>query len=256
MNPVAVNMQCHSARRASATIDKRGPLRILTRARHATCSSDTSVGAGGEDVAPKPSLGTLTLGGSVAGWALADFLLLGWEQVRIVPGSRRSRRCCSSRIRSRTASSPTPSGACARRRLFRVAPRRQRRVLAVRPGHLALAAGLRLASRRYALWPGGPLYGLGLWYSIPAALFVEFVLFGFGVLPYSQATRPRDRMGSVLFWIFVVPRRHLSGVGLRATATAVRYWRGAACWAGCSWPGPTGSTLIAKLYVRASDPRT
>jgi hypothetical protein len=45
------------------------------------------------------------------------------------------------------------------------------------------------------LYPGGPLWGLGLWNSVPATLIVELVLFAGGVWLYARATRARDPIG-------------------------------------------------------------
>ena len=53
-------------------------------------------------------------------------------------------------------------------------------------------------------WPGGPKLGMGLWNSLPGSLVVEFALYGAGIWLYLQATRARDRLGIVLFWIFIV----------------------------------------------------
>ena len=53
------------------------------------------------------------------------------------------------------------------------------------------------------IWPGGPVVGAGLWYSLPLTLVAEFGLFGAGVWIYTSATRARDRLGSVLLWVFV-----------------------------------------------------
>jgi membrane-bound metal-dependent hydrolase YbcI (DUF457 family) len=45
------------------------------------------------------------------------------------------------------------------------------------------------------LWPGGPLWGLGLWHSIPATILVEgLLLFGM-VEVYRRAFRDRDATG-------------------------------------------------------------
>jgi len=52
-------------------------------------------------------------------------------------------------------------------------------------------------------WPGGPVVGAGLWYSLPLTLIAEFGLFAAGVWIYATATRARDRLGSVLLWAFV-----------------------------------------------------
>jgi membrane-bound metal-dependent hydrolase YbcI (DUF457 family) len=155
-------------------------------------------------VAPKPSLGTLVLAAQLVDGIWPVFLLLGWEQVQIIPGI--------------TAVTPL---------LFVSYPYTHSLVACVAWG--ALLGGAYYALRRdrngafwlfvlvlshwvldfishradMPLWPGGPRVGLGLWYSIPATLVTEFALFGFGVWTYTQVTRPRDRMGSVLFWVFI-----------------------------------------------------
>jgi membrane-bound metal-dependent hydrolase YbcI (DUF457 family) len=45
------------------------------------------------------------------------------------------------------------------------------------------------------LWPGGPKYGFGLWYSVPGTVLVECTLFAVGVWLYMTGTRPRDVIG-------------------------------------------------------------
>jgi len=50
------------------------------------------------------------------------------------------------------------------------------------------------------LWPGGPMVGLGLWYSVPATLAVELSLFAIGVALYARAAPARDRTGIFAFW--------------------------------------------------------
>ncbi|HKF69329.1 MAG TPA: hypothetical protein VKB36_22445 [Vicinamibacterales bacterium] len=45
------------------------------------------------------------------------------------------------------------------------------------------------------IYPGGALWGLGLWNSVPATLIVELLLFGAGVWLYAGATRARDAVG-------------------------------------------------------------
>lgn len=55
------------------------------------------------------------------------------------------------------------------------------------------------------LWPGpSPLLGLGLWNSVFGALFVEGAIFLVGIAIYVRITRPVDRIGSVGFWVFLV----------------------------------------------------
>jgi hypothetical protein len=50
------------------------------------------------------------------------------------------------------------------------------------------------------LYPGGPMFGLALWNSVPATIAVELPLYAAGVWMYQRATRPRDRIGR---WSFV-----------------------------------------------------
>ena len=45
--------------------------------------------------------------------------------------------------------------------------------------------------------------GLGLWNSVPATLIVESAMFAAGVWVYARATRARDTIGRVNFWIYV-----------------------------------------------------
>ncbi|MDR1990723.1 MAG: hypothetical protein LBQ09_10900 [Acidobacteriaceae bacterium] len=45
------------------------------------------------------------------------------------------------------------------------------------------------------LYPGGPLYGLGLWNSVPATIGIELAMFAIGLFVYLSTTRARDRIG-------------------------------------------------------------
>ena len=167
-----------------------------------------------KSAAPRPSLGTLVLAAQLVDGVWPIFQLLGWETVAIEPGI--------------TAVTPLDftsypythslvagfvwaallSGAYYALRLDR-------------RGALWLAALvlshwlLDFVAHRpdLPLWPDGPKVGLGLWYSLPATLIVEFALFGVGAWIYATVTRARDRLGSVLFWAFVIV---LAGIYLAA----------------------------------------
>jgi hypothetical protein len=55
------------------------------------------------------------------------------------------------------------------------------------------------------IWPGGgPRIGLGLWYSLPATLVVEGVLFSLGIWIYATNTEPVDTVGRYSFPAFVI----------------------------------------------------
>jgi len=53
------------------------------------------------------------------------------------------------------------------------------------------------------LWPGGPVYGLGLWNSVAATLVLEGALIGIGLFLYLQATKANDRAGSLGLYALV-----------------------------------------------------
>ena len=155
-------------------------------------------------VAPRPSLGTLVLAALLVDGIWPVFLLLGWETVEIVPGI--------------TAVAPL---------LFVSYPYTHSIVAGA--GWAALLGGGYYALRRdgrgaawigtlvlshwmldfashgpdMPLWLSGPKVGLGLWYSLPATLVVEFALFGIGAWLYATSTRARDRIGAFAFYAFV-----------------------------------------------------
>ncbi len=54
------------------------------------------------------------------------------------------------------------------------------------------------------LWPHGPRVGLGLWNSPIATIGIESAMLAIGILIYWDFTAPRDRIGSIAFWAFVV----------------------------------------------------
>ena len=88
------------------------------------------------------------------------------------------------------------------------------------------------------LWPGGPKVGLGLWYSLPATLAVEFALFGAGAGIYASVTRARDRLGSWLLWLFVavLGAIYLASVfGPPPPSVQVLAWSGLLGWGFVAW---------------------
>jgi LexA-binding, inner membrane-associated putative hydrolase len=54
------------------------------------------------------------------------------------------------------------------------------------------------------LYPGGAKVGLGLWNRPVATIGVEAAMFAVGILIYRDTTKPRDRIGSVGMWLFII----------------------------------------------------
>jgi membrane-bound metal-dependent hydrolase YbcI (DUF457 family) len=151
-------------------------------------------------VAPRPSLGTLVLAALLVDGVWPVFVLLGWEKVEIVPGITAVTPLLfvSYPYTHSLAAGLLWAALLAGAYLLRRGDR---------AGALWLAALvlshwlLDFISHRpdMPLWPGGPLVGLGLWYSVPASLAVELALFAVGVGLYATVTRARDRVGAYAF---------------------------------------------------------
>ena len=155
-------------------------------------------------VAPRPSLGTLVLAAQLADGVWPVFVLLGWERVEIEPGVT---AVTPLRFVSYPYTHSLVAGAVWAAMLAGsyYALRRDRTGAAWIAALVVSHWVLDFASHRpdMPLWPGGPKVGLGLWYSLPGTLVVEFALFGAGAWLYAGATRPRDRVGTFAFAAFV-----------------------------------------------------
>jgi hypothetical protein len=154
--------------------------------------------------APRASLGALTFAAQFLDELWPILLLLGVEQVRIVPGLM--------------AMSPLD---------FTYYPFSHSLVMAVAWG--ILVGGAYFLLRRYGrgawvmavlvvshwfldlpmhredlpLWPGDiRRFGFGLWNSVPLTMLVESAIYLIGIAIYLNVTRAKDRIGSWGFWIY------------------------------------------------------
>ncbi len=50
----------------------------------------------------------------------------------------------------------------------------------------------------------GPMFGFGVWNSMPLTLILEFGIFFGGMFMYMKLTAPKDRKGALGLWAFVV----------------------------------------------------
>src|SRR5512141_672663 len=129
-------------------------------------------------VAPGPSLGTLALAALLADGIWPVFMLLGLEKVEIVPGiTAVTPLLFVSYPYTHSLVADVLWGALVAGAYFL---RRRDRVGALWLAALVLSHWVLdfIAHRPdMPLWPGGPVVGLGLWYSVPATLVVELGLF-------------------------------------------------------------------------------
>jgi hypothetical protein len=157
--------------------------------------------------APSTSLGALTFAGQFLDELWPILLLLGVEQVRIVPGLM--------------AANPLD---------FVYYPYSHSLLMAIVWG--ILVGGAYFLLRHYGrgawimgalvvshwfldlpmhradlpLWPGAssPKVGWGVWNSIAATYVVEFAIYAIGIALYLRATRARDRIGSWGLWAYIL----------------------------------------------------
>ena len=158
-------------------------------------------------VAPRTSLGALTFSAEFLDELWPILLLLGVEQVKIVPGLM--------------TMSPMD---------FVSYPYSHSLLMAI--VWAALIGGVYYLLRRYGrgawvlvalvvshwfldlpmhrpdlpLWPGAnsPKLGWGLWNSVAATMVIEFAIYAIGIGIYLRATRARDRVGSWGLWAYVL----------------------------------------------------
>ena len=155
-------------------------------------------------VAPIASLGTLLLSAQCADCLWPVVLLLGFEQVRIVPGITRvtpldfvSYPISHSLLMQLVWGFLLGALYFFSRKDFRTAAI----VGALLPTHWLLD----YFSHRpdMPLYPGGPKIGLGMWNSLPLTLVVEFGLFAAGMVLYLGATRSKGGW-NFGFWSFAI----------------------------------------------------
>ena len=141
--------------------------------------------------AKKIAPGTLVLSAQFADCLWPVLLLLGLEQVQIVPGITRVTPLdfisypISHSLLLQLVCGVLLGGA------YMICRRDIRATLVVAallPTHSLLDYFAHRPDM--PLGPGGPKVGLGMWNSLPLTLLVEFGLFLIGLLPYLRATRP------------------------------------------------------------------
>jgi hypothetical protein len=161
---------------------------------------------GAKKAAPAVSLGSLFLAGQFADLLWPTLLLLGIERVEVEPGvTAMTPLNFVSYPYSHSLLALSAWGLAAG--IVYAVVRRARGLAALTLVALVVSHWvLDVVTHRpdMPLTLNGPArLGLGLWFSIPATLAVEFVLFGAGLAVYVRATSARDRIGSIGLWTLV-----------------------------------------------------
>ncbi|MGH7606277.1 MAG: metal-dependent hydrolase [Gemmatimonadales bacterium] len=164
-----------------------------------------ALGLAAKRAAPQTSLATLFLAPTLADLLWPLFLLLGWEQARVVPNANPFLVLWLDNYPlSHSLLMLVVWGT-----LIALLYRRRRTatpVAALTIGVLVLSHWVLdvITHRPDMPWyPGSPEVGLGLWRSVSGTLVVEGALFAVGTAMYTWSTRPRDRIGRYGFWVLV-----------------------------------------------------
>ena len=165
-----------------------------------------ALGLAAKRLAPRTSLGTLFAAPTFADLLWPVFLLIGWEEARMVPGPNPFLNLWLDSIPvSHSLVALTAWGL-----LFGY-------LYKTRTGYMrgAVVVGLLVLSHwvldvithrpDMPLYPGGSeRLGLGLWQSLPATFAVEGLMFAAGIALYMQSTKSQDRIGTIAWWAYIV----------------------------------------------------
>jgi membrane-bound metal-dependent hydrolase YbcI (DUF457 family) len=145
---------------------------------------------------PRLSLGILVLAATLVDLFWPIFLLLGLERVEIEPGNTAFTPLNFTHYPI-THSVPGTLAWATTLALLWYSRNKAARAAAVVGAVVFSHWILDVISHRpdMPVMPGGPYVGLGLWYSVPATLLVEGMLFAGGILLYVRGTRARDVAG-------------------------------------------------------------
>src|SRR5690348_17136546 len=151
--------------------------------------------------APKTSLGALVFAAQFADLLWPILLLLGIEQVRIVPGLlAASPFDFTSYPVSHSLVAQLGWGTLLGIIYFSL-QRDARSALLLGflvPSHWVLDF---IAHRPdMPIYPGGAKYGLCMWNSLPLTIVVEYAIFAAGIAIYLSVTRAKDRAGNLALW--------------------------------------------------------
>lgn len=156
-------------------------------------------------LAPRTSLGTLTLAAQLLDEIWPIMLILGIEQVRIVPGLMAANPLDFVYYPYTHSLAAALVWSVVLGFVYFVIRRDRRSAMIV--GLLVLSHWMLdfpMHRPDLQLWPGSSVrVGLGAWRSIPLTIVLELAVFLGGLAVYLRTTRARDRTGSWALWTMV-----------------------------------------------------
>jgi membrane-bound metal-dependent hydrolase YbcI (DUF457 family) len=199
------------------------------------------LGFGAKQAAPAVSLGTLFLACQFADLLWPTLVLLGIERVEILPGATTMTPLDFVSYPYSHSLLAMVVWAMAFAAVY--AGVRQARVSAAATLALLVVSHwlLDYVTHRpdMPLTVGGSMrVGLGLWWSMPGTLLVEFGFLGVGVAMYLRGTAARDRIGSIGLWLldaFLVAVYLASTFGPPPPSPAAVAWSAQAMWLLVAW---------------------
>jgi len=164
-----------------------------------------ALGLAAKRVAPRTSLGTLFAAPTLADLLWPVFLLLGWEQARVVPASNPFLVLWLDDFPISHSLLTLIGWGVLFGFLYRARTGYGRGAVVVAllvVSHWVLDFVTHRPDMPF--YPGSAAGGLGLWNSVVGTLVVEGLLFLGGVAIYARSTKPRDRVGRYGFWALIV----------------------------------------------------
>ena len=199
-----------------------------------------AVGFAAKRQAKTVSLGTLFLAVQFLDLLWPTFLLLGWEQVRIVPGITAVNPFDFAHYPYSHSLVAALGWSVAFGTVYWLIRRQAGNALLLALAvlsHWVLDYVTHIPDLPLAI-DGATKVGMGLWRSLPATLVVEGLLFFAAVAFYARTTRARDRAGHIGFWALVafLLVAHLAAIMSPApTDVQALAWGGQSVWLLVLW---------------------
>jgi len=163
-----------------------------------------AVGFAAKRAAPRASLAWLMAAPILLDLLWPIFVLLGWEHFRIEPGNTKFTPLAFDSYPWSHSLAMSAVWATLMAGLYYALKKERAGAVAIWLGVVShWVLDFAAHGPDMPLYPGGPVFGLGLWNHVAATMIVEFAMLAGAVWIYSQETKARDGIGRWVFWGFV-----------------------------------------------------